>query len=575
MTSAALRSDHGLSPAALSGEAILRALAARDQFEPFASQTEIAQVTGRAPKNIGRDLAQLQAAGLLLSGPSFVNWSHLAVSDDGHAAIAALDKAAGQGTAPDGDALVYVAPAQLDDNPLNPRKVYDQTKLEGMADTFEADRRYPDAPLTVSPVQANGRRFIFAGHRRKRAALITEARFAARAETLPHGLERGLPCIERDASPAEALFIAVVENIQRENLTPWEEAQGYAALAEATGWSAREVARRTGRAPKLDQGDEEGVRDVQEKIKVAKTAPRDLIDAHEAGLLTWEQFRGALRTGRMPAPDAPMFPPEAGELRTDAADPAEDDTPSAPAPQPPVEPESTALDRRQRLVMLEICHAARFHPDRLVVDAEDDAVAWAPTGKYWLDMTASSLQTLRFIDFKHHGRPYVRVTTAGLEWMVANDVGELFAALEQARNECGQAAWPGPGYVTDWLNPAPPADAPATPATAPAGDETASIEDAVAATLLEDAWAFADQTAMGKGTPTDPEAWAALLGRTGIAGPYVVQRSDPGLVFDAAGEVAIVVDVDNTLPNDMATARAALIAAALNRVCGHQLEGVS
>ncbi len=552
--------DHGLTAAALAGEAILRALAARDQFEPFASQAEVAQATGRAPKNIGREIGQLQTARLVEDAPS--NWSRVAVTDAGHAAIAALDKAAGQGVPAEGGGLIFVAPALLDDNPLNPRKVYDADKLEGLADTIEEDERVIE-PLNVSPVQPSGRRFVWAGHRRKRAALIVEARFATRGQDLPPGLARGVPCIEREATPAEALFIAVVENGQRENLTPWEDAQGIAALAEATGWSGRELARKTGRAPRLDQGDEEGVRDVQEKIKVVKTAPSDLIEAHEAGLITWEQFRGALRNGKLPTADASMFPSTAGEPRTD--DPA----PSATPPQTGgelAEPQPVDLPPRARLVLLEICHAARFHPERLVVAGDDGETAYAPTGKYWLDLTASSLQTLRFIDFKHHGRPFVRVTPAGLQWMVETLPQEpIETGLETARNAVGQAGWPGPGYVTDWLNPPPPTAAETAPQQTADDAQTDDVEDAVAAQLHVDAARFVGAAPEGG----SGAAWSDLLTRSGTDGPFTTDRTQMGCVIDSQGETVCVVDVDNVLLDDTAHARAVLIAAALNRVCDH------
>lgn len=564
---APLTLPHGLTAAALSGEDPLRLLAFRKHGEPFPNQAEIAKAAGRAPKNIGRDLSQLQTAGLISPpGPDYGEWSNTVLTDAGWDALDALDRAAGQGF----DGLIHVPPSQLDDNPLNPRKVYDPAALEAFADTVEADGGII-TPLSVSPLQPNGRRFIWAGHRRKRGALIVEARFAARGEDLPAGLAAGVPCVERDASPTEALFIAVVENGQRENLTPWEEAQALAALATETGWSGRELARKTGLAPGLDQGDEKGVRDVQEKIKVARTAPADLVEAHLSGALTWEQFRNALRTGRMgeagSTADSSVFPSEAGELRREDPEPAPSRAPRGEPDKPAIE-----LNANQRLVLLEICHAARFHPHRLVVGEGADQVAYAPTGKYWLDLTASTLQTLRLVDFKHHGRPYIRVSPAGLAWMVENIAEELEPALAAARAEAEPGVdWNSPGYMTDWLNPQPPTPAEAAPPQTTTETDQADLEDAVGAQLFADVQAFVGQLAMGQGSPTDHDAWAALLGRTGTAGPFKVDARSQGCVIDAAEEVAVVVDVDNHLSDDFAQARALLIAAALNRACGFDL----
>lgn len=565
-TAALTAPDHGLSPAVLAGEAILRALAARaEPFSAYSNLTELAQVTGRPAKNMGRDVSQLEAAGLVRPDRAALDAD--ALTDAGRAAVGALDRAAGQGTAGPA-AQLFVPPALLDDNPLNPRKAYDADKLEGLADTIEADGRVIE-PLNVSPVQPDGRRFIWAGHRRKRAALIVEARFAARGQDLPAGLAHGVPCVEREATAAESLFIAVVENAQRENLTPWEDARALAALAEATGWSGRELARKTGRAPRLDDGDEEGVRDVQEKIKVARTAPADLVEAHESGAITWEQLRGALRTGGMPT--LPSDPAEAAAPDEVADEPA----PHSAAGDPPLIPdEAPALELtpRQRLILLEIAHAARFHPDAMPQNAEtaDGGSGFAATGKYWLDMDANGLQSLRLIDFKHHGRPYVRLTPKGVEWMVENIDAELGAALTQARNDVGQVVQTGQYYVTEWLNP-PPLSDDARPTLEPSGPQEALTDDQAdreraAATLLA-------ETAVAV-VQADPPAdvLAALLIHTGATGPFSAPLSDPGLVVGDDGECVCVADVDGRLPDDMARARALIIASALNRATGAELE---
>lgn len=580
---APLTLTHGLSNAALNGEDLLRALAARPMGSPFASQTEIAKATDRAPKNIGRDLTQLEAAKLIQApGPDYGEWSAAALTDAGWDALSALERAAGVS---EGGGLIFCSPSLLDDNPLNPRKTYDPNSLGTLADTIEADGQIIE-PLSVSPVRANGRRVVWAGHRRKRAALIVEARFAARGEALPPGLVNGVPCVERDATPAESLFIAVVENSQRENLPPWEDAQALAALASETGWSGRELARRTGRAPKLDQGDEEGVRDVQEKIKVVKTAPAELVEAHEAGAITWEQLRGAMRNGGLPTP-APTVP-QADESLPLSEDqvfgPAtgEAEPESEPTPEPTIE-----LDAVQRLTLLEILHAVRHAPDRLVVGDEDEGVAYAPTGKYWLDLVASTLQTLRLIDFKHHGRPYVRATPAGHRWLEdaygadlhSADAETAFHALVKALAETyavfNDAAWSlaqahavfnesvqRPPYTTDWLNP--PAQSEPAPQPPPVATDDAAqldVEDAVAAQLLTDARALVDLDDPGSTSVRN------ILARAGLCGPFTASDGDPGVVLDGDGATTLVTDVDNQLTDDVAKARALLMAAALNRFC--------
>lgn len=104
-------------------------------------------------------------------------------------------------------------------------------------------------PLLVRPMplpvekQATGasptaRQFrIIAGERRYRAAL-----------------EAGLyevPVVEMDVSEEEALEITLIENLQRKDLTPFEEAEGYRALAELHGYTQEEIARSVGRSRSL------------------------------------------------------------------------------------------------------------------------------------------------------------------------------------------------------------------------------------------------------------------------------------------------------------------------------------
>jgi len=93
-------------------------------------------------------------------------------------------------------------------------------------------------PLLVRPVQGEGAEpalyRIIAGERRFRAAQ-----------------EAGLyeaPVIEMDVSEEEALDIALIENLQRKDLTPFEEAEGYRALAERHSYTHEEIAAAVGKS---------------------------------------------------------------------------------------------------------------------------------------------------------------------------------------------------------------------------------------------------------------------------------------------------------------------------------------
>jgi ParB family chromosome partitioning protein len=75
---------------------------------------------------------------------------------------------------------------------------------------------------------------IIAGERRFRAAV-----------------EAGLtevPCIERDATDAEVLELALIENLHRKDLHPFEEAEGYAALARKPGYTQQKIADAVGKS---------------------------------------------------------------------------------------------------------------------------------------------------------------------------------------------------------------------------------------------------------------------------------------------------------------------------------------
>lgn len=100
-----------------------------------------------------------------------------------------------------------------------------------------------DGPATaesgVDPEEpAGGRHFeIIAGERRYRAALAA-------------GLFE-IPAIELDVSPEEALEITLIENLQRKDLNPFEEAEGYRGLAQLHGYTQEQIARATGKSRSL------------------------------------------------------------------------------------------------------------------------------------------------------------------------------------------------------------------------------------------------------------------------------------------------------------------------------------
>ena len=118
---------------------------------------------------------------------------------------------------------------KLDPNPDQPRTdPGDLTEL-----TASIREKGVLEPLLVKPT-IMGRWMIIAGERRWRAA--TQA-----------GLEE-VPCIEMDVDESGVAEIALIENMQRKDLTPWEEADGLRALCERFGYTHEDVARKVGKS---------------------------------------------------------------------------------------------------------------------------------------------------------------------------------------------------------------------------------------------------------------------------------------------------------------------------------------
>jgi ParB family chromosome partitioning protein len=107
-------------------------------------------------------------------------------------------------------------------NPEQPRRHFDE---EALGELAESIRRHGVLQPIIVKREADGGYLLVAGERRYRASRIA-------------GLAT-IPALVRDDDPLE---IAMIENLQREDLTPLEEALGIAALIEAQGYTHAEVA---------------------------------------------------------------------------------------------------------------------------------------------------------------------------------------------------------------------------------------------------------------------------------------------------------------------------------------------
>lgn len=119
---------------------------------------------------------------------------------------------------------------QIRESRLQPRATINEAALEELKASIQ--RQGIIEPVIVRPI-AHGIYELVAGERRWRAARAL-------------GLSE-VPALIKTLSDKEALEYSLVENIQRENLNPWEEAKGYARLVEEFGYTQEEVAATVGK----------------------------------------------------------------------------------------------------------------------------------------------------------------------------------------------------------------------------------------------------------------------------------------------------------------------------------------
>lgn len=128
------------------------------------------------------------------------------------------------------DQVLEVKIHDIDPNIGQPRKNFDSVSIEELSKSIEEHGIVQ--PIIVRP--SNGRYTIIAGERRWRAARLA-------------GLDK-VPIIIRDIDEKEMLEIALIENLQREDLNPMEEAEGINSLIQAYGLTQEQVAQRLGKS---------------------------------------------------------------------------------------------------------------------------------------------------------------------------------------------------------------------------------------------------------------------------------------------------------------------------------------
>ncbi len=132
-------------------------------------------------------------------------------------------------TSPLEEDLISLSINVIDPTNAQPRQHFDEEKLEELAQSIRANGLIQ--PIVV---RRSGDRFqIVAGERRWRAAQKAEL--------------QKIPCIVKDIPEEQVLELSLIENIQREELNPIEEANAYQRLLEQINVSQEELARRVGK----------------------------------------------------------------------------------------------------------------------------------------------------------------------------------------------------------------------------------------------------------------------------------------------------------------------------------------
>ena len=131
----------------------------------------------------------------------------------------------------DADELRQVPVELIGPNPNQPRRVFDEEALVGLAGSIR--ERGVLQPVLVRPLPS-GRYELIAGERRWRAAKLAE--------------QETVPALVRHHDDAASLELALIENMAREDLNPVEEARACAGLVEELGLSREEVGLRVGRS---------------------------------------------------------------------------------------------------------------------------------------------------------------------------------------------------------------------------------------------------------------------------------------------------------------------------------------
>ncbi len=163
-----------------------------------------------------------------------------------------------EGVSADDDGTLWVNPKLLKPNPFQPRHYFDQEKLDELTENVRQEGIL--SPIIIEDA-GDGSFYIIAGERRTRASIAA-------------GLEK-VPVQLRKYSDSRKLEVALIENIQRTDLNPVEEAQAYYQLMELENITQEEVAKKVGKNRST----------VANSIRLLKL-PQDMLDSLASGAIS-------------------------------------------------------------------------------------------------------------------------------------------------------------------------------------------------------------------------------------------------------------------------------------------------
>jgi ParB/RepB/Spo0J family partition protein len=274
---------NALTPLALTSEPLLRAIQAGD----FANLSDLATKAGRNKSNMARDLGILEEAGLIARSEP----TKPALTPAGLDQLVAIERAN----------PVRVLHGDIERDPLNPRRVFDEGFIAGVAESIFNDGKLDGLlqPLLIRARVGGEKPYrLIAGENRWRAIgkLIAEGRWPV---DLP------VPHVVRIMSDEEAAVAALIENIQRNDLSAVDEALTFEHLKTTLGWSNADIAAKIKKSPEF----------VQQRLRVL-TLPEEVqarmrLPKTDENRIGFKEARKLFTASREPTrPKAPELSPK-------------------------------------------------------------------------------------------------------------------------------------------------------------------------------------------------------------------------------------------------------------------------